>query len=105
MIEGISVNKGLGVSFFLLVAQFACCSICENECANLKFGPFCFTKIDCMTNSTKNGLRQKCHAFRHIWVDLLYLRGGSISTKGLSVLPHVFNAVVFELHGSCQRSK
>jgi hypothetical protein len=24
-----------------------------------------------MINSTKNGLRQKCHAFRHIRVDLL----------------------------------
>jgi hypothetical protein len=27
-----------------------------------------------MTNSTKNALRQKCHAFRHIQVDLLHKR-------------------------------
>jgi hypothetical protein len=34
-----------------------------------------------------------------------YLRGGSLSTKGLRLLPHVFGGVVFELHGSCRRSK
>jgi hypothetical protein len=28
-----------------------------------------------MTNSTKNALQQKCHAFRHIRVDLLLHEG------------------------------
>jgi hypothetical protein len=51
------------------VVLFVCCSI---ECANLQFRLFFFTKIDFMTNSTKNALRQKCHAFRHIRVDLLW---------------------------------
>jgi hypothetical protein len=48
------------MSFFLLVVRLS---------ARI-FNLDCFlTKIDFMTNSTKNGLRQKCHAFRHIRVD------------------------------------